>query len=441
MAGAALRIILFAGLVLLAPALETFRGVEHEAFLSQLGKNCALAGFMLLVFQFFLASRAKWVEKPFGFDILIRFHRHMAFLALGLLLVHPLLMAAGTGRWEFIFGLDLPFSIWMGKASLFMVAANILATAFQTRLKIRFEKWRLGHDILAPAILAAAFVHTFLGIEEDGLELAAIKVQLILFAAAAISLYAWQLIARPWFLKRHPYRVVDVKAEAPEVWTVTLAPPEGKQVEDYLPGQFHFIKLYRGRGLPVEEHHWTISSSPFRKDSISSTIKNLGDFTSTTGETRTGDLAAVHGAFGRFSYALHPQELDLVFFAGGIGITPLMSMIRHMRDVRDTRSVLLLYANRKESLIVFKDELADIEEAGHPRLRTIHVLSDPDEGWQGETGFLDQKKIEKYCTGNLEDKAFYVCGPPPMSKSVVSALLNLGVSDKKIRIELFSFLD
>ncbi len=441
MAKALLLIILFAGFVLSPPVLETFWGVEHEVFLSQLGKNFALAGFMLLVFQFFLAARIRWIEKPFGFDILIRFHRHMAFLALGLLLAHPLLMAAGTGRWEFIFGLNLPFSIWLGKAALFMIAVNVLASIFQTRLKIRFETWRFGHDVLAAAILAAVLFHTFLGVGNDRLELASIAIQLGLFTAAAASLYAWNLILRPRLLKKHPFRVTDVKSEAPDVWTVTLAPPEGRKVKDFLPGQFHFIKFFRGRGLPVEEHHWTISSSPARKGSISSTIKNLGDFTSTIGETRKGDLASVHGPFGRFSYALHPQEKDLVFFAGGIGITPLMSMIRHMQDISDNRSVLLFYANREENLIVFKDELAGIEKAGHPRLKTIHVLSHPDEEWQGESGLMDQEKIEKYCTGNLQDKAFYVCGPPGMSKRVVNALLKLGVPDKKIRIELFSFLD
>ncbi|MBN2719913.1 MAG: ferric reductase-like transmembrane domain-containing protein [Proteobacteria bacterium] len=434
-------IILFAGLVLLAPVLETFQGVEHETFLSQLGKNFGLAGFMLLVFQVFLAARIKWIERPFGFDILIRFHRHMAFLALGLLAAHALLMAAGTGKWEFIFGLDLPFSIWLGKAALFLVAANILATSFQTRLKIKFERWRAGHDILAPAILAAVFFHAFLGVGEDVLELAAIQAHLALFTTAAASLYVWHLFLRPWLLKRHPFTVIDVNSEAPEVWTVTLAPPEGKQVKDYLPGQFHFIRFFRGRGLPVEEHHWTISSSPARKDSISSTIKNLGDFTSTIGETKAGDLASVHGPFGRFSHVLHPQEKDLVFFAGGIGITPLMSMIRYMRDVQDTSSILLFYANRKENLIVFKDELARIEEEGYPRLRTVHVLNNPDEGWQGETGLIDEKMIEKHCNGNLEEKGFYVCGPPPMLQSIVSSLLDLGVDDKKIRIELFSFLD
>lgn len=119
----------------------------------------------------------------------------------------------------------------------------------------------------------------------------------------------------------------------------------------------------------------------------------VGDFTSTIKETRAGDRAAVHGAFGRFSYALHPEERDLVFIAGGIGITPLISMLRHMRDTRDDRSVLLFYANPAEDRIVLRRELEEIENGRHPMLKLVHALSHPDEGWSGERGqifsFLD----------------------------------------------------
>lgn len=219
--------------------------------------------------------------------------------------------------------------------------------------------------------------------------------------------------------------------------TVKLAPPQGGPVYDYLPGQFQFITFFRDRGLPVEEHHWTISSSPTQKGYVTSTIKSLGDFTATIKDTRPGDTAAVHAPFGRFSYALHPEEKDLVFTAGGIGITPLMSMLRHMRDTRDTRSVLLLYGNPDADRIVFRDELEHIGAGEHPRLRVVHVLSDPGENWTDERGAIDGEKIEKYCGRDLSGKVFYVCGPPPLIEGVVSALQERGVSHRRIRVEFF----
>jgi len=159
------------------------------------------------------------------------------------------------------------------------------------------------------------------------------------------------------------------------------------------------------------------------------------------GETRVGDRAAVHGGFGRFSYVLHPEERDLVFIAGGIRITPLMSMIRHMRDTRDTRRVLLLYANKDESGIVFSRELSEIEAGGYPSLRVVHVLGSPPPGWKGEAGFVDREKIQRLCGDKLDDKVFYVCGPPGLINAVLDALKALGVEDYRIRLEIFSFLD
>ena len=188
-------------------------------------------------------------------------------------------------------------------------------------------------------------------------------------------------------------------------------------------------------------NHKEARSSPARKDFISSTIKELGDFTSTIGQTRPGDTVAVHGPFGRFSYMLHPDERDLVFLAGGIGITPLMAMLRHMRDTGDDRSVVLLYANGNEDRIVFREELDRIAAGGRPGLTVVHVLSRPGENWTGETGHIDRERIEKYCSANPDGKTFYICGPVKMARDLITTLRGIGVSEKRIRQEVFSFLD
>jgi len=118
-----------------------------------------------------------------------------------------------------------------------------------------------------------------------------------------------------------------------------------------------------------------------------------------------------------------------------------MSMLRHMRDTRDERPVLLLYGNPSRDRIVFREELAELEKGSHPALRVVHVLSRAGEGWSGETGHVDREKIEKFCGGDLKGKAFYVCGPPPLLKSVIDGLREGGVEDRSIRMEIFSFLD
>jgi ferredoxin-NADP reductase len=230
---------------------------------------------------------------------------------------------------------------------------------------------------------------------------------------------------------------VEVKQEIHNVWTVKMAPPEGGLLYDYLPGQFHFITFHRGGNLPVEEHHWTISSSPYQKAFISSTIKESGDFTSTIGLTRPGDKAVVQGPFGRFSYVLHAEDKDIVFIAGGIGITPFIGMLRHMRDTKADLNVLVLYANRSEKDIVFREELAQMAADERPRLTVVHVLGNPGTDWTGEKGYVDREKMERH-VGPVESKGFYVCGPPPMSAKIIETLLSMGVPYSRIRREIFS---
>ncbi|MGM0428511.1 MAG: ferredoxin reductase family protein [Thermodesulfobacteriota bacterium] len=439
MAGGLIRIILYVVLVTLPVWLVTWLGGGAEGIIIDIGRNFALVGFMILMLQPLLAARVKWVERAFGLDILIRYHKHMAVAGACMLMIHPILLAWGANNWKLLIGLDLPWPIWVGKAALVLVVINVLVSIYQGRLGWTFEKWRLRHDFLAPAILAFIFVHSwFVG---DDLELISMQVLWVAVVLSAVGMFVYHRFIRPNRLRRHAYRVEEVRQETGNVWTVKLVPPAGRMIGDYLPGQFHFLTFFRDPSLPVEEHHWTISSSPAQKDFISSTIKASGDFTATMGQTKPGDTASVDGPFGRFSYLLHPDERDLVFLVGGIGITPLMAMLRHMRDIGDTRSVVLLYANRKQDQIVFRQELDQMVEEGRPNLTLVHVLSRPEEGWTGETGHVDQERIEKYCGPTLDNKTFYICGPPPMAESLITALRKMGVPHKRIRQEIFSFLN
>lgn len=178
-----------------------------------------------------------------------------------------------------------------------------------------------------------------------------------------------------------------------------------------------------------------------RPERVASTIKNIGDFTATIPDTKVGDTASVHAAFGRFSYRLHPNETDLVFIAGGIGITPLMSMIRCMSDGKDDRRVLLLYANRTENDIVFRDELDEIAAARYPHLTVVHVISRPGDNWTGEKGHIDSDMLQRHIQGDLSKKTFYICGPAPLMDAAIANLTALGVKDRQIRTEIFRLID
>jgi ring-1,2-phenylacetyl-CoA epoxidase subunit PaaE len=99
---------------------------------------------------------------------------------------------------------------------------------------------------------------------------------------------------------------------------------------------------------------------------------------------------------------------------------------------------LLLYSNRTENDIVFREELAQIETGTKPQLQVIHLLTQPEAGWQGEKGRLDREKIERLCGNRLTTSTFFLCCPPPMTRKLLQTLAELGVPDSRIFFEYFS---
>ncbi len=410
-----------------------------SGFVYELARSAAVVGITILSVQFLLSARLRWIEKPFGLDMVLRFHRSMGIFAFALILLHPVLLAAGGRGWQLLYSPAQPWYVWLGRITLIALVLHIVISAFRKTLGLDFERWRTIHNVLALTVLLAAFIHSW----HAGRDLNESSMQALWVALPGLALgsYVWNRIVRRWQLARRPYRVVEVSQETPTAWTIKLARQDGKEPFDYLPGQFHFLTLKRERGLHEEEHHFTISSSPTDRSTIASTIKESGDFTSTIGETRPNDTAIVQGPFGRFSYTLHPDERDLVFVAGGIGITPLMSMLRHIRDTQADRRVRLLFANRTEDEIAFRDEIRAMEADERGWLEVTHVLKHPPADWEGESGPIDREMLEQACQGQVAAKGFYLCGPPGLVRTAVSALRQMGVSWKHLHGEAFSFVD
>lgn len=432
-----IRIVLYVAIVLSPVVVITaLCPLPEEGFVYTLGLHTGLAGIAILAMQFVLAARFRWVERPFGLDQLFRFHKAMAVYGALLVVAHPVLLAWGSGKWTLLWGWSQPWYIWMGKTALLLLLVTWFVSWFRERIKFEFQKWRLTHNVLAVSLLLLAFLHSI--VAGDDLEHPVMRVVWPASLLIVVGVYLFHKAVRPRLLSKHRYQVTEVMPETDNVTTIKLEPPPGKTRFDYLPGQFHFITFHaEAPDVPTEEHHWTISSSPTQGDFLTSTIKASGDFTAKIPKLKVGDTADVLGPYGRFSYLLHPDENDIVMIAGGIGITPLMSMIRHMRDVGSTKRVLLLYANRTEGDIVFRRELDQISQSEHPDLTVVHVLSHADEAWHGPRGLIERDVIAKHCDAP-SDKAFYVCAPPPMTDAVTAALLDLGVQPSRIHGERFS---
>ncbi len=393
-----------------------------DGAMERLGNALVIFSFPILALQPVLAARLRVLDRAFGLDGVYVFHKTMGLVAASLLLFAAVSLASAgpAPRWA-----------WIVTTALIVLLAG--TALLQRQLHLPYEAWRLVHNALALAVLIRVFAHIVVLTVRTGSHAAAVLF-IILFLSGA-SAYLGHRVIGPLRRRKRTWRIESVQPETHNVWTLTFSPPEGVKPLDYLPGQFQFLTFDGGKG---EEHPFTISSGAASPRPHTATIKASGDFTRTIGNLRPGDRVAVQGPFGKFSYALHPEEQDLVFIAGGIGITPIMSMLRHMKETGAVRNAVLFYGNVTDKDIVFRKELDEIAAGGSPRLTVVHVLAKAGEDWKGERGFINADVIRKYVPGELAGKVFYICGPPPMMSALVMSLSSTGVPSRNIRFERFA---
>src|SRR4029450_4300013 len=129
------------------------------------------------------------------------------------------------------------------------------------------------------------------------------------------------------------------------------------------------------------------------------------------------------------------QAERFILIAGGIGITPIVSLLRSAADTRDPRPFLLLYGSQHSEQITFREELERLRQ--HLALSVVHVLTDPPAGWQGEAGFIDAALLSRQLPSDLSSADFFLCGPQPMLIAATAGLENLGVAPERMHVEQF----
>jgi len=398
----------------------------YGPFLRIAGKGAALVGFMLLVLQTVLTSRIRLIERPFGLDRVMRFHKRIAITAGVLLLLHPILLGLGQSEnWKLSF---VPaWGINLGLIALSLLGVGVLFALFFPTLGVEYQVWRFLHKGMI-AVLIVGFVHAlYIG---SAFGWAGMRILWWILFLTAVGLFLYRNFFVPAWGRRR-FRVQSVEAETHNTFTLKLVSERGRPLE-HQPGQFMFLKLLRP-GRTSEEHPFTISSSPTREEPVTVTIKQSGDFTNTIHQTRPGDQARIEAPYGRFSFAYRDAK-SFLFIAGGVGITPIMSMLRALEDIRDRRPATLIYANRTERDIIFREELSRRADV----VRTVHVLSDAGPDWKGLRGFVTAEIIRNTGGELLKEADVFLCGPPPMMDALVRMLRSLGVPAKRIHHERFA---
>ncbi|MBW2426460.1 MAG: ferredoxin--NADP reductase [Deltaproteobacteria bacterium] len=225
-------------------------------------------------------------------------------------------------------------------------------------------------------------------------------------------------------------RVIDETADAKSI--VLDVPPDLKQTFAYRAGQFLSFRV------EVDGHRlvrcYSLASSPATDAAHKVTVKRVEEGRVSNwmnDNVREGDVLEVMPPNGVF--VLQPErEAPIVLFGGGSGITPVISILKTALSTT-SRPVKLIYANRNEDSIIFKQELSELLAAYVGRLEVVHRLDDLH-------GFVDEARVVQE-VGPLRDADFYICGPGPFMDVVERALQGLGIERDRIFIERFESPD
>lgn len=388
----------------------------------------------MLGVQFVLTARFRRVSAPFGVDILYYFHRYMAVFALALVLVHyGIIRATNPGALGVLNPSHASGHMTAGRAALLCFTVVIVSSIWRRPLKLPYETWRVGHVSLTTLGLVLAVAHIE-GVDYY-IDAPGRRIFWILFAVCWIMVVVYVRLLKPIMMLRHPYRVIDVRRETANTATVAVE-PVGHLGFRFQPGQFAWVSV-RASPFALKEHPFSISSSADGDRHIEFTVKNLGDFTSTIPDLNVGETVHVDGPYGAFSVDRHPAP-GFVFVAGGVGIAPIMSMIRTLADRGDRRPLVLVYANSSDASIIFYDELQRLQS--RLPLNVVHVLNEPPAGWPGECGLVTSALLEKHLPANRCDLEYFLCGPQPLTRCVEEALHALGVPTNRMHTEIFNLV-
>jgi 3-ketosteroid 9alpha-monooxygenase subunit B len=226
----------------------------------------------------------------------------------------------------------------------------------------------------------------------------------------------------------HPLVVLDVVDETADTRSFVLDIPPGLALAfHYVAGQFcTFRAAIDGEDVV---RCYSMSSSPDVGDPFTTTVKRVpaGRMSNWMNDALSpGDTIDVLRPSGLF--VLHEHETPIVAFAGGSGITPVISIIKSALATT-SRDVRLVYANRGPDAVIFGEELARLAATAGERLSVHHHLD-------SERGFLDGPGCAALVDGRT-DADFYVCGPGPYMETVEAGLATLGVASAQVFIERF----
>ena len=435
------------GVLLIAPVLLHMAFAERTPLWTQLSTITGLLALSGMVAAAILPSRIRSISRAFGIEGVIDVHRSLGITSVSLVLLHlACVVAANPGNVMLMtFGSRTEASTAATIGTVAVVGLVLLAL-YKSRLSgMSYELWRWSHISLAMVGLTGSFLHVwFLGhysgkLWSTGFWSVVFGVMLIGLVGVLLNRWVYRVFLDP----SAEFVVREVRRESKSISTLVLdqcMPAGGSHRHDdepftFVAGQFAWIR--RHRSVFAEEHPFTIASGAHLGGTIEFTIRHQPNgFTDQLGTIRPGDPMWVDGPYGAFTSDDAVGKGGVVMISGGVGVTPMMSILRTAAARGDHRAFRLVLVISKPQDVLFRPELAAI--ASVIDLEVSEVLRGP----RGSDPAAQATGLAT-ALASLPDPAswdYFVCGSPSLVASSFAACEVLGVPDEQVRTEQFDMV-
>jgi predicted ferric reductase len=404
-------------------------------FWTEFSVALGLVGLSMLMMQFIITARFRKVAVPYGLDILLQFHRLISIGALCLVLLHPIsLFVTRPETLALLDPINAPARAKFAQLSLYCLLLLVATSIWRRAFRLSYEWWRIVHGLLAIGVVMFGLLHALL--VGHYLDLFWKQFLWTVMGITVVTMLFYVRLIKPFRMWRRPYEVVEVEPLRGDSYAVRLR-PKGHDGFAYKPGQFAWLTLGNSP-FAIEEHPFSFSSSAERPGEVEFTIKELGDFTSQLKHVEPGTTAYLDGPRGIFTID-RVTAPEYVFIAGGIGISPIMGILRTMADRNDSRDCLLIYASKTWDGVTYREELEQLSD--RLNLRVVHVLEEPPDDWEGESGFINEEILNRHLPKDREEAEVMMCGPGAMMDAVQVALEKAGVPMDNVHLEYFTLIE
>lgn len=422
-----------AGLVATAVAIPGSGSFAEEA-----ARGMGIAAAAMLTAQFISSGRFEALSSGVGLDVVLGFHRFAAMMLLCFTALHVLgfvapTLAQGPARaGQHLMTLPTSPRMLTGVLALAGMVALVVASVKRDAL-MRYEAWRLTHGFGALCVLALAG-HHIVTTGTASFSPALWLFWIVVFAFAGLA-FAHIYLGRPVLARRAAWRLDAVTSLTPRLMEVTLTQTRGAPFA-FDAGQFVWLNFRPGITQPFD-NPFSIATAPEELPRMRFLIKAVGDLTKSLPDMRAGAAVSVDGPHGNL--IVDGRDADAILLvAGGVGLAPLIGILRSLAIRGDKRPVRCIYAAGEPRNLVYADEMRSMEE----RLNLINhfTVDESAAGWTGRMGPIDEALIAMALDGlNRQRTIALICGPTPMMTACADMIASAGVPLDNIIYERFAY--